>query len=232
MANQTATLEMTFLGHSAFQIRHRGQTLLIDPFLTGNPVAAVREEELNPDVILLTHGHADHVGDTVALAKRTGALVVANFEIVNWLSEQGVKNAHPMHLGGQHAFEFGVVKLTIAHHGSSLPDGSYGGNPAGIVLTLGDHKVYHAGDTALFSDMALIGEMGIDVAILPIGDNFTMGPDDAVRAVQFLQPKYVIPCHYQTWDLIHQDANAFAETVREQTEAEPVVLEPGENFVL
>lgn len=229
-ATSASSVSITWLGHSAYQIEHRDCTLLIDPFLSENPMAQVSAESVNPDVILVTHGHADHLGDTVELAQRTGCLVISNFEICNWLSERGVERNHPMHLGGQNMFEFGTVKLTLAHHGSSLPDGSYGGNPAGILLTLDNTTIYHAGDTALFSDMSLIGEAGIDFAILPIGDNFTMGPDDSIRAIQFLKPKQVTPCHFNTWPLIEQDATAWAALVREKTAAEPILLEIGQPF--
>lgn len=218
---------ITWYGHSCFQIETGEHTLLIDPFLTDNPMTSVSPDDVNPDFIIISHGHADHVGDAVAIAKRTGATVISNFEIVNWLGNQGVENSHAQHLGGGCQHPFGHFKLTIAHHGSALPDGSYGGNPAGLLLTLGDKKIYHAGDTGLFYDMTLIGEEGIDVAILPIGDNFTMGPADSIKAINFLQPKQVIPMHYNTWPPIEQDANAWAETVKSETSAEPVVLEPG-----
>lgn len=225
-------VDVTWLGHSAFELVHNETRILIDPFLTGNPAAKVSAEEVQPDVILLTHGHEDHVGDTIDLARRTGCLVVANFEIASWLGDRGVERTHPMHLGGQMQFEFGTVKLTIAHHGSILPDGSNGGNPAGLLLTLGDLRIYHAGDTALFSDMQLIGEKGLDLAILPIGDNFTMGPEDSIRAIQFLKPKQVVPCHYNTWPLIEQDPTAWSEQVRSLTSASPVVLQVGETLTV
>lgn len=217
-----------WLGHSAFHIETDGVHLLIDPFLTGNPVAAAKAEDLPAHFILVSHGHGDHVGDSVAIAKRTGATVIANYEISLWLQKQGVDKVHPMHLGGGHDFPFGRVKLTIAHHGSGLPDGSYGGSPAGFHLFLKDgSKIYDAADTALFGDMRLIGEEGIDLALLPIGDNFTMGPDDAIRAINLLTPRQVMPIHYNTWELIAQDAQAWASRVRETTRATPVVLDPG-----
>ena len=219
--------QVTWLGHACMQIRTDATTLLIDPFLTDNPAAALSADEAHADFILISHGHGDHVGDTVAIAQRTGATVVSNFEISQWLQTQGVKKVHSQHLGGGHEYPFGRVKLTIAHHGSALPDGSYGGNPCGFLLYLKDGKIYHAADTGLFYDMSLIGEEGIDLAVLPIGDNFTMGPDDALRAVKLIKPKKVLPIHYNTWDLIAQDAEKWASRVRAETNTEPVVLKPG-----
>jgi L-ascorbate metabolism protein UlaG (beta-lactamase superfamily) len=222
-----------WLGHACLLFESDGRQLLIDPFLTGNPAAAASASEVPAHFILVSHGHGDHVGDTVAIARRTGATVVANYEIHEWLQKQGVKNTHPMQLGGGHAFPFGRVKLTLALHGSMLPDGSNGGNPCGFLLSFADgHKVYDAADTGLFSDMRLIGEEGLDLAILPIGDNFTMGPDDALRAVKLLQPRKVLPIHYNTWELIAQDASAWAQRVRRETSAEPVVLKPGKWLAL
>lgn len=221
---------LTALGHSCFQIETDDHSILIDPFLTDNPQATVNPDEVNPDFIVLSHGHADHVGDTVDIAKRTGAMVIANFEIVNWLGNQGVENSHPQHLGGGFQHPFGHLKLTIAHHGSALPDGSYGGSPAGLLFTIDGKTIYHAGDTGLFYDMKLIGAVGIDVAILPIGDNFTMGPEDSVKATQFLSPKQVIPMHYNTWPPIEQDVEAWAEAVKSHTSAEPVVLAANESM--
>jgi L-ascorbate metabolism protein UlaG (beta-lactamase superfamily) len=203
--------------------------LLVDPFLTGNPAATVTPENVQPDFILISHGHGDHVGDAVAIAKRTGATVISNFEICNWVQAQGI-NAHAQHLGGGFNHPFGYLKLTLALHGSGLPDGSYGGNPAGFLLTAEDKKIYLACDTGLFGDMKLIGEEGIDLAVLPIGDNFTMGPDDALRAVKLLQPKHVIPVHYNTWDLIAQDPDAWARRVEAETAAKAHVIKPGESF--
>jgi L-ascorbate metabolism protein UlaG (beta-lactamase superfamily) len=223
---------LTYHGHACFSIRVNDTHLLIDPFLTGNELADVAANQVQADYILVSHGHGDHMGDTVAIAKRTGAMTISNFEIHNWLLEQGVKKAHPLHIGGGRDFPFGRVKLTIAHHGSGLPDGSYGGNPAGLLLTLEGKKIYHAGDTGLFYDLKLIGEEGLDVAMLPIGDNYTMGPDDALRAVKLLEPKVVIPIHYNTWDIIQQDPYAFASQVEQETSAKCVVLKPGESYSL
>jgi L-ascorbate metabolism protein UlaG (beta-lactamase superfamily) len=217
------------LGHACLFLESDGRRVLIDPFLTGNPAAAAKAEDVAADFILVSHGHGDHLGDTVAIARRTGATVVANYEISNWLQAQGLSKVHGQQHGGGHAFPFGRVKLTLAFHGSALPDGSYGGNPCGFLITFKDgKKVYAACDTALFGDMRLIGEEGIDLAALPIGDNYTMGPDDAVRAVKLLQPKKVLPIHYNTWELIAQDPAAFANRVRQETQAQPVVLKPGE----
>lgn len=224
--------KITWLGHSACQIETSGKTILLDPFLTGNPSATISANEVSADVIIVSHGHGDHVGDTIEIAKRTNALVIANFEIIEWLGKQGVENVHPQHIGGAHQYEFGTVKLTIAHHGSMLPDGSNGGSPCGILLKLKDGTIYFAADTGLFYDMTLIGEEGVDLAILPIGDNFTMGPEDAVKATKMIAPKRVFPIHYNTWPLIEQDAAAWAKQVREQTAAEPVVLKPGESCQL
>ncbi len=218
-----------WLGHACLLFESDGTHVLVDPFLTGNPAAAARADQVPADFILISHGHGDHVGDAVAIAQRTGATVVCNYEISEWLQKQGLKKVHGQQHGGGHNYPFGRVKLTLAFHGSALPDGTYGGNPAGFLITLKDgRKVYDAADTGLFGDMRLIGEEGIDLALLPIGDNFTMGPDDAVRAVKLLQPHKVVPIHFNTWDLIAQDATAWAALVRQQTQAQPVVLKPGE----
>jgi L-ascorbate metabolism protein UlaG (beta-lactamase superfamily) len=217
-----------WLGHAALLVESDGQRILIDPFLTGNPKAVLRAEEAAADFILISHGHGDHVGDAVAIARRTGASVIANYEIAEWLGKQGLTKVHGQQHGGGFQHSFGRVKLTLAFHGSMLPDGSNGGNPCGFFITFNDgKKVYDAADTGLFGDMKLIGEEGIDLAILPIGDNYTMGPDDALKAVHFLQPKKVLPIHYSTWDVIRQDPHAWAERVRKETRSQPVVVEPG-----
>ncbi|NOZ27562.1 MAG: metal-dependent hydrolase [Chloroflexi bacterium] len=225
-------IKVTWYSHAAFLIETNGVKLLIDPFFTGNPLAPVSADEVEADYILVSHGHGDHVGDTVAIAKRTGATVISNFEIQNWLVAQGVQNAHPQHIGGGYDYPWGRVKLTIAQHGSALPDGSYGGNPAGFLLYIEGKKIYHACDTGLFYDMKLIGEEGIDLAILPIGDNFTMGPDDALRAVKLIEPGLVVPIHYDTFDVIRQDPYAWAKRVEEETSARVRVMKPGETLEL
>jgi len=217
-----------WLGHACLWIESDGHKLIIDPFLTGNPKAAAKPDELSPQFILVSHGHGDHLGDTIAIAKRTNATVICNYEIYEWLSKQGVK-AHGMQHGGGFKFPFGRCKLTLAFHGSMLPDGSNGGNPCGFLLKFSDGKtVYDAADTGLFGDMRLIGEEGVDLAFLPIGDNYTMGPDDALRAVKMIAPKKVVPIHYDTFPLIVQDAKAWAERVTRETQAKPTVLKPGD----
>lgn len=225
--------KLTWYGHATLGLETAGYKLLIDPFFSGNPAAAVNADQVEADYILITHGHGDHVGDTIKIAERTGAMAISNFEIAAWLDEQGVKKTHGQHLGGGFNHPFGYLKLTLALHGSALPDGSYGGNPAGFLLTTKDDlKIYIAGDTGLFGDMQLIGDEGIDLAVLPIGDNFTMGPDDALRAVKLIRPKHVIPIHFNTWDLISQDPKAWANRVEKETQTKVHVIKPGESFTL
>lgn len=224
---------VTWYGHAALGLETGGYSILVDPFLTGNPAASTSPDQLKADFILLSHGHGDHLGDTIAIASRTGAQVISNFEISQWLVNKGVKNTHGQHLGGGFKHPFGYLKLTLALHGSAMPDGSYGGNPAGFLLTTNDgKKLYLAGDTGLFYDMKLIGEEGLDLAVIPIGDNFTMGPEDALRAVKLLEPRHVIPIHYNTFDLIAQDCNSWAGRVFQETGAEVHVLKPGESFTV
>jgi L-ascorbate metabolism protein UlaG (beta-lactamase superfamily) len=218
-----------WLGHAALQVESDGKHILIDPFLTGNPAASASADQVPADFILVSHGHGDHVGDAVTIAGRTGATVVSNFEISQWLAKKGVVKVHGPQHGGAVELPFGRVKLTLAFHGSALPDGANGGNPCGFLLTLKDgKKIYDAADTGLFGDMKLIGEEGIDLALLPIGDYYTMGPDDSIRAVKLIQPKKVIPIHYNTFPPIKQDAQAWAERVRKETQAQPIVLNPGD----
>jgi L-ascorbate metabolism protein UlaG (beta-lactamase superfamily) len=223
---------LTWYGHAAFGLIVDDHKLLLDPFITDNPMAVIDADDLQADFILISHGHGDHVGDAVAIAKRTGATIITNFEIACWFEEKGIQT-HAQHIGGGFQHPFGYLKLTQAFHGSLLPDGSDGGNPAGFLLiTNKAQKIYFACDTGLFGDMRLIGEEGIDLAVLPIGDNFTMGPDDALRAVKLIQPKHVIPVHYNTFDLIQQDPEAWAERVRTETDTAPHILKPGESFSL
>jgi L-ascorbate metabolism protein UlaG (beta-lactamase superfamily) len=225
-------LKVHWYSHACFLIEADQTKILIDPFVTDNPLSPVTADNVDADFILVSHGHGDHVGDTINIAKRTGATVVSNYEIQNWISNQGIENAHPLHIGGGFDFDWGRVKLTIAHHGSALPDGSYGGNPCGFLLTIQGKNIYHACDTGLFYDMKLIGEEGIDLAILPIGDNFTMGPDDALRAVKLIEPKQVVPIHYDTFDVIKQDPQAWAIRVEKETEAKVTVMRPGDALEL
>lgn len=228
------TIKYTWLGHGTHQLEISGKQILVDPFLSSNPVATVSADKVAADYILVTHGHFDHVEDVVAVAKRTGAMVVANFEIVNWLQRQGLAGdrTHAQHLGGGFKYDFGYVKLTIAHHGSALPDGSYGGNPAGFLITAEGKKLYLTGDTGLFDTMRLYGEEGIDLMVLPVGDNYTMGPDDALRAVKLVQPKVAVPTHYDTWPLIEQDVKAWAQRVQAETGSKVSVLKPGESLTV
>ncbi len=225
------TTKLTWHGHATLGLETGGYQLVIDPFFSGNPAADIAADAVQADFLLVSHGHGDHVGDAVAIAKRTGATIISNFEIASWFEAQGVEKTHGQHQGGGHQHPFGYLKLTLALHGSMLPDGSNGGNPCGFLLTTNDgHKIYFAQDTGLFGDMKLIGEEGLDLAILPIGDNYTMGPDDALRAVKLLEPKFVIPIHYNTWDLLAQDANVWKERVERETQTKVIVLKPGESF--
>ena len=223
----------TWYGHGTHGIETGGYKVIIDPYFTDNPSASTSADEVEPDFMVVSHGHGDHVGDAIAIAKRTSALVISNHEIVTWLGGQGLENLHGQHIGGGFNHPFGYLKLTHALHGSGLPDGSYGGNPAGILLTLEDgKKVYLACDTGLFASMTLIGEEGVHLAVLPIGDNFTMGPDDALKAVKMIKPKHVIPVHYNTWPVIEQDPIAWAARVEDETDTEAHVLKPGDVFDL
>lgn len=224
--------ELTWLGHGCWLVRTSNHTLLVDPFLDDSPTAPVKPDQVSADFILVSHGHADHVADCVRIAQRTNAMVISNFEICQWVAGQGVKKTVAHNLGGGSDQPFGRVKLTLAHHSSSLPDGSNGGNPSGFLLTLADGKIYFACDTGLFYDMKLIGAAKIDLAVLPIGDLFTMGPDDSIEAIKLIEPKRVAPSHYNTWPPIAQDAQDWAERVRRETKAEPCVVPPGGKITL
>jgi L-ascorbate metabolism protein UlaG (beta-lactamase superfamily) len=226
------TVSITWHGHGTVSLDVSGQKVLVDPYFTDNPAAKINASNVEADYILVTHGHGDHVTDAVSIAKRCNSLVISNFEVCNWITAQGYENVHAQHIGGGYDHPFGRVKLTIAFHGSSMPDGSYGGMPAGFLLNLEGKKVYIAGDTALYSDMQLTGRQGLDLAVIPIGDNFTMGPEDALMAVEFLNPAVVIPYHYNTWPPITQDVQRWAEQVQQRTNSRAVVLEVEEAYTL
>lgn len=227
-------VEVTWYGHNCWAIQTDGTTLLLDPYLDESPTAPVKSDGVEADAILISHGHFDHIGDAAKIAARTGATLFANFEIAEWLKKMGVAEDRvvALNLGGGIEQPFGRVKMTMAHHSSVLPDGTYGGNPGGFLLTLPGATLYFACDTALFLDMKLIGTAGLDLAVLPIGDQFTMGPGDSVEATKLLNPKQVAPCHYNTWPPIAQDADTWAQRIRQHTSAEPVVIQPGETITI
>ncbi len=206
-------MNIRFLGHSCFMVEIKGKSLLFDPFISGNPLAKhIDIYSLKPDFILITHGHADHIADCIPIANNSDAIVVSNFEIINWLEKKGLKNTHAMNIGGKYKFEYGYVKYFNATHSSSMPDGTYGGNPGGFIIESEEGNFYFAGDTGLFSDMKLIGEyLSIDFAMLPIGNNFTMGIDNAIIATSMIHCDKVIGMHYNTFPAITIDTNAALE---------------------
>lgn len=225
-------MKLRYFSHSAFQVTtDRGMRILIDPFLDDNPTSPVKSNAVSAEYIILTHGHGDHIGDSFKIAKRCNSTFICVNELANYCAEKGFK-AHNMHIGGGYNFDFGRVKFTIAHHGSKTPDNQYTGEPSGVILSIENKNVYHTGDTGLFYDMKLIGEMTpIDYMLLPIGDNFTMGITDAVKAAELVSPKLVIPMHYNTFPVIKTDPNEF----KKQVEAKGIsckVLEFGEEITL
>lgn len=210
-------MKLKYFSHSAFQITSsEGTTILIDPFLDDNPTSPVKSDDISADYIILTHAHGDHIGDAFKIAKRCNSTFICTYELANYCKAKGF-SAHDMSIGGGHNFDFGRVKFTIAHHGSQTPEGDYAGEPAGVVVTIDNKTIYHAGDTGLFYDMKLIGETNtIDYMIVPIGDNYTMGISDAVKAVELVQPKITVPMHYNTFPVIEVDPNEFKKELEQK----------------
>lgn len=219
-------MRLTYFGHSAFQLDDGENTVLIDPFLTGNGLTSQDPDALSPGTILLTHAHDDHVGDTVAIATRCGAAVIATFELANWVGSQGVPDVRPGNHGGTVRFDGGSAKFTPAWHTSSRGDGTAPGVPAGLVVRFGGKTIYFAGDTCLFGDMALIADENLDIAVLPIGDTFTMGPIDAAKAARLLRAPVVIPCHFNTFPPIERDPGEFKAAVETDPAIRCLVLDP------
>jgi L-ascorbate metabolism protein UlaG (beta-lactamase superfamily) len=222
-------MKLTFLGHACVHIETNGTSILIDPFITGNPVCPVKLEDIQADVVVVTHAHGDHWGDSLELEKR-GATIIGTWEIGGYAQKHGAQKVVQMNMG---TFKqpWGSLKFVPAWHSSSFPDGTYGGMPCGVVLTLEGKKIYHSGDTALFSDMKLIGDMGLDYAFICAGDFYTMGPEDALEALKLLRPKAVTPIHHSTFDGIKQDAQAFCAAA-EGLGVRGHPLAPGESSLL
>lgn len=223
-------VEVRYLGHSALLISDGTTRILVDPFLTGNPKAALSADQVEADLVVLTHAHGDHYGDSVAISQRTGAPIISNYEIVSYAEKQGAKGVG-MNLGGTYRFKGGWLKWFPAWHSSSFPDGTYGGLAQGLVLELGGKRLYIAGDTALFSDMTLVAQYSLDLAVLPIGDHFTMGPDDALKVLELTRAKQVLPVHYNTFPLIAQDGAAFVQQAG-RLGVGGQALAPGEHLTL
>lgn len=226
-------MKITFLGHSGFLIQG-SSSIVIDPFLTGNPVATVKPKDIRADLILVSHGHGDHLGDAVDIARQSGGTLVSVFEMAGYAGRHGAQS-HGMHIGGSHTFNGVKIKLTPAWHGTGFGEGpmEYLGTPCGFLINMDGRTIYHSGDTGLFGDMELLGRLHpADLAILPIGDNFTMGPEDAIEAVKMLKPRIVIPMHYNTWPLIEQDPIKFQTEVESSTTSKVKVLAPGESYEL
>lgn len=225
-------MKLKYFSHASFQITtDSGLVILIDPFLDDNPTSPVKSADVSADFIVLTHAHGDHVGDSFKIAKRCDSLFICVNELANYCAEKGFR-AHNMHIGGSYGFDFGRLKFTIAHHGSMTPDNTYGGEPAGVVFFIDDKVLYHTGDTGLFYDMKLIGEMmPLDYMLLPIGDNFTMGITDAVKAVELASPKVAIPMHYNTFPVINADPYEFKEKV-EANGGKSIVMEYGAEITI
>lgn len=226
-------VKIKFHGHACFEVSGRGYNLIIDPWLSGNPMADIGPDKIKAEYILVTHGHGDHLGDAVKIAIQNNGTIIAPYELATFCQQKGAK-AHSMHIGGGYSFEFGYVKLTQALHGSSVVDGSnicYTGNPCGFLIQLEGKTIYHAGDTGLFGDMKLLGDKyKIDAALIPIGDNFVMGIDDAVTAVEFLKPRIAVPMHYNTFDVIKQDPVEFKNKVEGKNLAEVKIVQPGDTL--
>jgi L-ascorbate metabolism protein UlaG (beta-lactamase superfamily) len=222
-------LNITYYGHSAFMLSDGKSSIIIDPFLNENPLSIIKAKDIKADFIIITHGHGDHFGDTLEIAENNNATVIAVNELANYCVSKGA-NAHGMHIGGSYNFPFGKVKFTIAHHGSIAPDGTFTGPASGVIVTIDGKNVYHCGDTGLFLDMKLIGELTpIDYMLIPIGDNFTMGIDDAVKAVEFVNPKTTIPMHYNTWKVISSDPDLFANKL-DKIGKQSIIMQPGETI--
>lgn len=223
------SIQVTWYGHNCWLVDTGSHKILIDPFLEESPTAPIKAADVEADFVVVSHGHQDHIADAAPIAKRTGATVMANFEVGEWLKGQGVEaeKVIGMNPGGGCGAPFGRLSMTIAHHSSSFPDGSYAGVACGVLIESQGKRLYFACDTSLFLDMKLIGAGGLDLAVLPIGDLFTMGPTDSLEAIKLLSPDRVAPCHYNTWPPIAQNTELWSEQVRSHTAAEPVVLEPG-----
>ncbi len=227
-----ADIKITWLGHAAF-LFEAGKKILIDPFISGNPTAPCSPEELNPDVIAVTHGHRDHLGDTIEIGKKTGCRIISIHEVANYIKSKGVF-AEGMNKGGTMTVEEITFTMTDARHSSSIDASGFnfdGGSPAGFIIKIGGHSIYHAGDTGIFGDMQLIGELyEPELALLPIGDRFTMGIKEAVKAVELIRPEIVVPMHYNTFDVIAQDPEEFKRAVEAKIDTKVIIMEPGESI--